>query len=433
MKKNTVSLCLIVKNEEKCLARCLESFKGVADEICIIDTGSTDSTVSIAKKYDAKIDFFEWNNNFSDARNASLALATKEWVIVVDADEYLRQEDKTVLLNALKRVEFDGFLIKTLNFNQEGTNNHIVNLNQRIFKNNGNFKYEGRIHEQVKYINAGLKVGGFATIDVGFFHTGYLRTEREEKQKNKRNLEILSAAANEEPESMFSLFNLANELSNDPTKKEEVLDLYNRAYEYRDFTAGFAPKLVMFRLLAMIRSNKFDEALEAVADGLTIYPEFTDLVYQRGIIEKKKGLILKAIKSFENAIAMGKPKATLEFSKQSYGFGPYYYLGEIYEEQEIYDLAFNNYKKSLESDKTQYQLLSRMFDCLDKLAYSRNEIALAIGKFFNLNDDLNRVVYINILLEKLYHDEALSFLESTGTWESEHLRQKLLQRAKKII
>ena len=74
-----ISLCMIVKNEEKFLPECLASLKDVVDEICIVDTGSTDRTVEIAREHGAKIEFREWRNDFSWARNESLAMATRRW------------------------------------------------------------------------------------------------------------------------------------------------------------------------------------------------------------------------------------------------------------------------------------------------------------------------------------------------------------------
>ncbi len=87
-----ISLCMIVKNEERFLAECLESVKDVVDEINIVDTGSTDRTVEIARSYGANVIFREWRNDFAWARNEALQMATKRWTFVLDADEELEQE-----------------------------------------------------------------------------------------------------------------------------------------------------------------------------------------------------------------------------------------------------------------------------------------------------------------------------------------------------
>ena len=85
----TISLCMIVKNEEKVLRRCLDSVKDLMDEIIIVDTGSTDRTKQIAKEYTEQIYDFQWTDDFSAARNFSFSKATKEYIYVADADEML--------------------------------------------------------------------------------------------------------------------------------------------------------------------------------------------------------------------------------------------------------------------------------------------------------------------------------------------------------
>lgn len=101
----TVSLCMIVRNEEKVLARCLDSVRGIADEICITDTGSTDKTREIAQKY-GTVQVFPWCDDFSAARNFSFAQARMDYTLWLDADDVLLPSDRQKLL-ALK-AELDG-------------------------------------------------------------------------------------------------------------------------------------------------------------------------------------------------------------------------------------------------------------------------------------------------------------------------------------
>ena len=87
-----ISLCLIVKNEEQILERCLNSFKGYYDELIIVDTGSTDSTKDIAKRYTSKVFDFEWCDDFSKARNFSIEQAAGDYILVLDTDEFLDED-----------------------------------------------------------------------------------------------------------------------------------------------------------------------------------------------------------------------------------------------------------------------------------------------------------------------------------------------------
>ena len=99
----TFSLCMIVKNEEKVLARCLDSLADIMDEIIIVDTGSTDNTKEIASRYTDKIYDFKWTGSFADARNFASAKAKMDYIYTADADEYLEEEDRKHLIN-LKKV-----------------------------------------------------------------------------------------------------------------------------------------------------------------------------------------------------------------------------------------------------------------------------------------------------------------------------------------
>src|SRR3989338_5293163 len=110
MAKQTISLCMIAKDEEKYLEQCLSSVKGLVDEIIIIDTGSKDKTKEIAKKFNAKIFDFKWVDDFSAARNESLKQAAKDWILVLDADEVIEEKDLGKIKNIVENQEdFAGF------------------------------------------------------------------------------------------------------------------------------------------------------------------------------------------------------------------------------------------------------------------------------------------------------------------------------------
>lgn len=411
MKRNhTVSLCMIVKNEGRYLRRCLSSVSDIVDEIVIVDTGSSDDTVQIAKEFGAVLGYFEWNQNFSDARNQALALATKEWILVLDADEYLRLEDRDKLIKAFNDFNYDGYIIKTLNFNGDDNNQaFITNLNQRIFKNNKNYTYKGAIHEQVICLNPDKQKNEFKIIDVGFYHSGYLATIVQGKNKPNRNLEILKEVAKEDPSNTFTLFNLANEYSqlND---LEEAFRLYDEAYKKESFTVGFMPKLVIFRLQCLINMNRTEEALQAIEEGLKAYPDYTELVYYRALLEKKLGQITKTIQSYKKCLEMGKPRDEIEFQQICYDFGPTFGLAEIYEEQQDYARAIEYYNKCLMLDSSKFQLLYPIFRCLDGLKISKFDRVQLLAKYFNLTLTLNQIVFIDILVTGACYEEAKEFL-----------------------
>jgi Glycosyl transferase family 2 len=191
-----LSVCMIVKDERATLARCLQSVKSIADEIVVVDTGSTDGSQAIAREHGARLIQSTWENDFSRARNQSLAAATGAWVLVLDADEYLRPEDGNALRELIaKYSDADGrattaFQLILENLSADGRPGMLAYIT-RLFPNRNDVRFEWPIHEQVmtSLLRAGVPV---QTSTIKFLHTGYADRERN-RAKQQRNREILQA------------------------------------------------------------------------------------------------------------------------------------------------------------------------------------------------------------------------------------------------
>ena len=148
----TVSLCMIVKNEERILARCLDSLKGLMDEIIIVDTGSTDRTKEIAAAYTDRIYDFVWTGDFSEARNFAFSKAGMEYIYSADADEVLDAENRTAFLR-MKQALLPEIEIVQMYYANQLSNGTIYNydkeLRPKLFKRNRTFRWQGAIHEQI--------------------------------------------------------------------------------------------------------------------------------------------------------------------------------------------------------------------------------------------------------------------------------------------
>lgn len=141
----TISACLIVKNEAHCLNQCLDSLKELVDEIVIVDTGSTDETLTIARRYTDKIFYHEWQDHFSDARNAGLAQATGDWILVLDADEAVDAETARLIPAYLAQPKFQG---RPLVLNWHMVSSKASSLFKRgLFPNGLGIEFAGRVHE----------------------------------------------------------------------------------------------------------------------------------------------------------------------------------------------------------------------------------------------------------------------------------------------
>ncbi|MBC7473589.1 MAG: glycosyltransferase [Candidatus Sericytochromatia bacterium] len=182
------SLCMIVKNESKNIARCLESVEGVVDEIIVVDTGSTDDTVEIAKKYGAKVFFYEWSNDFAVARNEAIKNATGDWILILDADEELSPESREIIRAFLVKMDGDAtYQIRIKNMNTYG-NVMYQNYMTRMFKNTNTTMFVGRIHETLISRSQAINISGE---DVFIIHHGYKDHEKSAEKITTRNIPLL--------------------------------------------------------------------------------------------------------------------------------------------------------------------------------------------------------------------------------------------------
>ena len=186
---NTLSVCMIVKNEEKNVGECLETVKDFADQVVVVDTGSIDRTVEIAEKYGIAVIRSDWRGDFSYSRNISLDHATSQWVLWLDADDRvpLSEAEK---FKKLKTAPPDrAFYLKVRNVQPGGFGEQWYQL--RMFPNHPEIRFERKVHEQVAFAIRRLKIPVFRE-DVRIDHVGY-ETPELKRQKAIRNREILLA------------------------------------------------------------------------------------------------------------------------------------------------------------------------------------------------------------------------------------------------
>ena len=202
-KKQQISLCMIVKDEESSLGRCLESIKDEVDEIIIVDTGSRDRTVEIARQYTDKIYFHPWENSFSKARNYSLKYATSDWIFILDADEELEGGSIGLIRKSIKDEYADAFNVGTKSFVNKGKG-LTFHKTPRLFRNNGIIHYEGIVHNQV----VGYK--SLKNSDIIVLHHGYNVDHGTRTKKFNRTKALLYEQIKQNPADPNPFINLSN-------------------------------------------------------------------------------------------------------------------------------------------------------------------------------------------------------------------------------
>ena len=205
----TLSFCMIARNEEKNLLRCLRSIENIADEIIIVDTGSLDNTKEIAKNFNTKIIDFPWNNDFSSAKNMALKEATKECIFFIDCDESLDSSQGLEIKSHLDKTPYLGFKIRLINVinNKPLKGDYIL----RIFKNNEGFYYDGCINEVLKLSNKELNLKDkIKNLDLNLYNHGFDMDKIALSKRSNRNLFIYSDFEKDKKDYLY-YFNLGNE------------------------------------------------------------------------------------------------------------------------------------------------------------------------------------------------------------------------------
>jgi glycosyltransferase involved in cell wall biosynthesis len=297
-KRPLLSLCMIVKNEEKNIGECLKSAQGLADEIIVTDTGSTDKTVEIAQSYGAKIEHFAWTKDFAAARNYSVSKATSRWVIWLDADDRLPKKTVEEIREQLKRETPDKvFYLVVCNSIDEGKTG--VRFSQiRVFPNTSKICFEGRIHEQIL---ASVRKFKFTEIQLPLevFHTGYENSALL-KEKQRRNLELFKEEYPDpmkmNPNAMYH-FGASYEIIED---YENALIWLRNALEKSKKEHYHEFEILIPQNIARILEHfdKTGEAMDCLNQSLKLEPYFEPALSQKARLLVKLGQNDEAVKWF---------------------------------------------------------------------------------------------------------------------------------------
>jgi glycosyltransferase involved in cell wall biosynthesis len=289
-KEARISLCMIVRDEEPILARCLESARSFVDEMVIVDTGSSDRTREIATSFGATVIDHPWNDDFSEARNVALEHATGDWVLSLDADEILTPLAGRELRKVARRGNYVGAYIP---LRDEGDGGKVtVSLMFRAWMRHPTIRWRYRLHEQVLagalalVQSKGLRL---AQLSGEILHDGYRQEVMESKGKDARNARLYLAQLEDTPDDPYVLYKYADFLRRIPERQEDARTPMERCYgilqqipetDRRNYSfSGEACALLALRLMF---DGEADAALSVTRFGIDHCRESAHLWYAHG-------------------------------------------------------------------------------------------------------------------------------------------------------
>jgi tetratricopeptide (TPR) repeat protein len=273
MSEPLLTLCVIARNEEATIERCLESARPLVDDIVVVDTGSADATRSIAKRMGARVYSHPWENDFSTARNCSLEQARTPWILVMDCDEEIAEVTAEALRNSLATTDAEAFSVRIDNMTDGGG---VASFRAvRLFRNRPEIRYRGRIHEEVTSALAELAGGPVSPSPAPLVlnHEGYVKGGTPSAEKRERNLQILRRALKTDPRQAMLNFALAREMLIVSGERifpgvgfPEALEALNRALQAAEEES--VPAHLAVRITATLASAMISDFQPGVAEEL---------------------------------------------------------------------------------------------------------------------------------------------------------------------
>lgn len=384
-----ISQAMIVKNEEKNIERALSWGKAVVSEQIVVDTGSTDRTVEIAKKMGAQVYFFPWQDDFSLAKNFAISKCRYPWIAMLDADEYFSEQDAKKMKDYIALVEKDpkvhGLRTAIADIDPNG---QVVSLDStvRLFRNREDIRYRRAIHEQLCLTNGEDFRPANCGNNLTVLHTGYQAEALSKKLKENRNINLLQKELEKNPEEFDLYVYLGMEYAFRKMWREAITQ-YRKFYAYlpekaENYKAVLAMALsahlnALYQLseeertegqaagqevLDTERQALFCEAEELLEKGREFLPERTDylypiamLYYRNGFYENVLSLLLEFLEKKEKEKNTVFSKEALSEMLSVYGMlaDSYFRLGK-YREAVQYATAV------LQSDPKQVDVLQTL-------------------------------------------------------------------------
>jgi len=351
-----LSVCMIVRDEESNLDRCLRSVRQIADEIIVVDTGSQDRTVEIARRFGAKVSHFEWCDDFAAARNAALAQATGQWILQMDADEELTTKPGRHIHRLVNSApsQCSGFFIpvRCHGIEDYGEAESVI-CRLLLFRNRPGLCYRSRIHEYLEYAGEGPVPEYLFNDDIVIEHHGYMPDQLRSKRKAERNLRLLEMAIKEEPEEPYHQYNLGLQYYSMRRLAEAVEPLRRAVKLCANPSASFLPNAYGYLAVALAGTGHGDEVLALISEAeMRLTSPNPGFYCNAGEALRAIGDYDRALACFQRAVDMGNVSSAATVDFDSHTWKPRLGMGLICETRGRFDQALRHYEEGLAAAPT---------------------------------------------------------------------------------
>lgn len=317
----TISLCMIAKDEEDCIAESLNSVKDLADEMIVVDNGSSDKTKEIAKQCGAHVIENTWQGDFSQARNLSLSKATGDWILILDADEVISEKDHGRLRKLIQNKDMEGYIPIVRTYTHERRLNdwypsddyaeckeypgYIIEQPLRLFRNKKGYRFIGKVHESIipSIENAGGKIG---ICQVPLHHYGDVRPKEKMETKQRRYIQICEEQLRQNPDDIKIRYELALALIQQ--------DHYNSAREHLEQVKKKQPdykNTLLFLAETYTREGKLEDAIQTYHEYAAYQPNNPTPWTNLGFLYRLQNKLDLAARYFKKALSLNKNNPTL--------------------------------------------------------------------------------------------------------------------------
>jgi len=393
---------MMVKDEGKNIRRCLDALKPLLQkpdvELIVVDTGSKDNTPGIVSEYTDKLYFHPWTDHFSHMRNITISYAKGEYIFILDADEVIENPCELYeLIHDSRLAEFNTYIVKIKNLTVNGS--YTILPQERVFRNDGQFRYEGAVHNQPKYKPPLLNT------DIYLVHYGYLFNDKELKEKKFiRTGGILKRELEKDPDNPYYRYQLARSyLAHEDY--ELALGEIRKAYS---LIKNDDKKLKMYAYIFCTYGNiclankEYQEAYNISRIGVKYISDYVDLyfimAYSSLFLNRKK----EATEDYQKYLELAENYGNLDISAN--GALEMYYIHEGYRDRAAAFLANEYYNAG--SYEESYKYAVRIHDetarcqLITKLLVKQGKYSELLDIYSKYTDDRNSAELIAGIIEK---------------------------------